>query len=286
MYGILSDDRKYAIKLLGWHRRKRQESIMRKKKTEQRKWSVEDFDGWFFAHRGYHGGKDSQAPENSLAAFSRAVEKGFGAELDVHLLRDGHLAVLHDSSLKRMCGKKGTIEDLSLPDLGSCQLGKSDQTIPTFEQVLEVFGGKTPLIIELKSVGNNAASLTEKVCQVLDGYDGVFCIESFDPKVVYWLKKHRPDILRGQLAMDYMKSRSGLNAAQAVIGTWLLTDFLTRPDFIAYRFSERRNLGNRFALKFMKRRGAAWTLRTPEDLKQAVEEGLWPIFENFDPGNV
>ena len=257
-----------------------------REKTRNSNWSAKDFDGWFYAHRGYHGGKDSEAPENSLAAFERAVENGFGAELDVHLLKDGNLAVLHDSSLKRMCGKKGIIEDLTLQDLGSCKLGKSNQTIPTFQQVLEVFSGRTPLIVELKPVGDNAAELTEKVCQVLESYDGVFCIESFDPKVLRWLKKNRPQILRGQLAMDYMKNRNGLSFIEAVIGTWLMTSFLTKPDFIAYRFTERRNLGNRFQLKVMKRRGAAWTLRTPEDLKKALDEGLWPIFENFDPKSV
>ena len=243
----------------------------------------EDFDGWFYAHRGYHGGKDSQAPENSLAAFERAVANGFGAELDVHLLKDGNLAVLHDSTLKRMCGRKGIVEDLTVQELGSCVLGKSDQTIPTFEQVLEVFGGKTPLIIELKPINNNADALTGAVCRVLENYKGVYCIESFDPRVLRWLKKNRPDILRGQLSMNYMKNRSGLSFVQAVIGTWLMTSFLTKPDFIAYRFSERRNLGNRFQLNIMKRRGAAWTLRTPEDMKTALSEGLLPIFENFAP---
>ena len=257
-----------------------------KRNSKEGKWNIVDFDGWFFAHRGYHTGKDPLAPENSLAAFERAVEYGFGAELDVHLLRDGNLAVLHDSSLKRMCGKNGIVEDLTLQDLGGCELGKSSQTIPSLQEVLGVIGGRVPLIIELKPVGDNVVALTEKVCRVLDGYDGVFCIESFDPRVLLWLKRNRPDILRGQLSMDFMKDRSGLTFFQAVVGTWLMTSFLTKPDFIAYRFGERGNLGNRFQLKVMKRRGAAWTLRTPEDLKMALEEGLWPIFENFDPRKI
>ena len=177
-----------------------------REKTRESNWSVKDFDGWFYAHRGYHGGKNSEAPENSLAAFERAVENGFGAELDVHLLKDGNLAVLHDSALKRMCGRKGIVEDLSLEDLAGCSLGKSSQTIPTFQQVLEVFAGRTPLIIELKPVGNNADALTEAVCHVLENYKGVYCIESFDPRVLMWLRKNRPDILRGQLSMNYMKN--------------------------------------------------------------------------------
>ena len=54
-----------------------------------------------YAHRGLHCSADS-VPENSLAAFRRAIRHGYGSELDVHLLRDGTLAVFHDSDLKRM----------------------------------------------------------------------------------------------------------------------------------------------------------------------------------------
>ena len=253
-------------------------------KQIMKKWNPDAFDGWYFAHRGYH--REPDAPENSMAAFRRALEHGFGAELDVHLLRDGHLAVLHDSSLKRMCRVKGQIEDLTLPELGKYKLGNSDETIPSFGQVLDLFAGKVPLIIELKPTRDNAAALTEAVCEVLENYDGAFCIESFHPEVLLWLRKHYPDIIRGQLAMDYMKTRKDLTLPEAVIGTWLLTSFLTKPDFIAYRFSERSNTGNRFQLRFMKRKGAAWTIRDPKDLKQAEAEGLWPIFENFDPRSV
>ena len=64
-----------------------------------------------FAHRGLHNAGAGR-PENSMAAFRAAIEKGFGAELDVHLMADGNLAVVHDSDLTRVCGKKGFIEDL------------------------------------------------------------------------------------------------------------------------------------------------------------------------------
>ena len=248
-----------------------------------RKWTCRDFDGWLFAHRGYH--REPDAPENSLAAFALAAEHGFGAELDVHLLADGGLAVLHDSKLKRMTGAKGVVEQLSLPDLRRFRLGSSSQTIPTLRQVLDIFNGKTPLIIELKPYDHNEAALTEAVCRELDTYPGVFCIESFHPEVLLWLRKNRPDILRGQLAMNYMnmKKRNGLSLSNALAGTYLLHTFLTKPDFIAYRFSERGNIGNQFQRRILRRAGATWTLRTPEDLKQAQAEGLWPIFENFDP---
>lgn len=52
--------------------------------------------GWKYAHRGLH---DEKKPENSLAAFRAALEHGYGAELDLHLLADGNLGVMHDSDL-------------------------------------------------------------------------------------------------------------------------------------------------------------------------------------------
>ena len=76
-----------------------------------------------YAHRGLHD--KPRIPENSMAAFRRAVERGFGAELDVHLMKDGNLAVIHDSSLKRTAGADVRIEDLTVEDLGQFVLEDS-----------------------------------------------------------------------------------------------------------------------------------------------------------------
>ena len=71
--------------------------------------------GWRYAHRGFHD--KPRIPENSLPAFKRAVQCGFGAELDVHLMKDGHLAVIHDASLLRTAGVDVQIEDLTAAEL-------------------------------------------------------------------------------------------------------------------------------------------------------------------------
>ena len=75
---------------------------------------LEKLRGWSYAHRGLHG---SGIPENSMAAFRAALEKGYGIEFDVHLMKDGELAVIHDSSLKRTAGVDIRIEDLTKEDL-------------------------------------------------------------------------------------------------------------------------------------------------------------------------
>ena len=77
--------------------------------------AMEELKRFRYAHRGYHD--KPQVPENSMAAFRRAVQHGWGAELDVHLLKDGTLAVMHDSSLLRTAGADVEIEDLTREEL-------------------------------------------------------------------------------------------------------------------------------------------------------------------------
>ena len=93
-----------------------------------------------YAHRGLYD-KEAGIPENSLPAFSRAIARGFGAELDVHLLRDGTLAVFHDSDVKRMTGREGYLEDLSADELKDYALDGTKETIPQFKDVLALFAG-------------------------------------------------------------------------------------------------------------------------------------------------
>ena len=110
-----------------------------------------------YAHRGLHCSADS-VPENSLAAFRRAIRHGYGAELDVHLLKDGTLAVFHDSDLRRCTGTEGQIADLTLKELKQLRLEGTDERDPTIDEVLPRFETATPLIIEMQpAVGTQRA---------------------------------------------------------------------------------------------------------------------------------
>lgn len=242
---------------------------------------VEKLRGWNYAHRGLHG---NGLPENSLAAFRAAVEHGYGAEFDVHLLRDGGLAVIHDSLLLRTTGREGRVEDLTTAELTDYPLEGTAETIPTFREVLDTFAGKTPLIIELKPEKGNHAALCEAVCRELEGYEGVWCLESFDPRVVYWLRKNRPDIIRGQLAENSLKNpKSKLPWILKFILTFHLENFLCRPDFVAYDFGTRKVWSNPICRRVWGIQGVTWTLRTPADHETALKEGWIPIFEHYLP---
>ena len=242
---------------------------------------LKDLHGWYYAHRGLHG---AQIPENSIAAFRAALEHGYGIELDVHLLADGELAVIHDSLLKRTTGADGRIEDLTAGQLDNYFLEGTTEQIPLLRQVLELYDGKAPLIVELKPYGDNYAELCRRTVSLLDGYQGVYCLESFDPRCLLWLKKHCPDLIRGQLTENYFLTK---NSPLPFILKFLLThqigNFLTMPDFVAYRCSDRHAFSNTIARKVWKIHGVTWTLKDQTDFDLAVREGWIPIFEGFEP---
>lgn len=241
----------------------------------------EKLDGVSFAHRGLHN-REKGIPENSLTAFRLAVEHGYGAELDVHLLKDGRLAVFHDSTLKRICGTEGRIEELTAAELTEYSLLGTEETIPLFEDVLSVFDGKTPLVIELKSVNGNHAALTDAVMTALKNYHVTYCIESFQPEVIFYLKKHYPEVIRGQLSENFFKG-SRLPFFKKFVMTYLLTTFFTRPDFIAYNHKHRSNISLRLMCSLYGVHEVGWTIREQDMMTQLQKSGVTPIFENFIP---
>lgn len=233
-----------------------------------------------YAHRGLHG---NGIPENSMAAFRAALDGGYGIELDVHLLKDGNLAVIHDSTLIRTTGCDGRIEELTIDELTNYRLEGTDETIPTFEEVVKLFAGKAPLIVELKPENGNHAELTQAACALLDQYRIDYCMESFDPRCISWLRKNRPEIIRGQLSENYYKTKDiALKWYFKFLLTNQMMNFATRPDFIAYRFADRKDtLSNIFCRAQME--SVTWTIKNQEDFDIAVKEGWIPIFEGFRP---
>ena len=244
----------------------------------------EELSGFRYAHRGLHN-VEKGVPENGPAAFRAAVDAGFGAELDVHLMADGNLAVVHDSSLKRVCGADVRIEDLTAADLPRYPLIGSGETIPLLEEVLAVFGDKTPLIVELKVERGNAAALVKATMARLEKWEGRYCVESFHPRAVYEMKKQYPHVLRGQLAQNFFRGSetSRLSWPLAFVMTFLLSTFLTRPDFIAYSCRDRSVISLRLMKKLYGVHEVSWTIRSREEMLALEKEGCVPIFEGFLP---
>ena len=236
----------------------------------------------FYAHRGYYE-KDQSIPENSLPGFALAMKNQFGVELDVHLTKDGKLAVLHDENLKRMCGVDITLSQINSTELQNYHLAGTEYTIPLFEDVLKLIHGEIPMIIEVKPYGGNIAALCERLCTELEGYTGEYCMESFDPRAVNWFRKHRPTLVRGQLSMGMRRYDGETSRLVAFLMSNLLTNFLTKPDFIAYCVEDRKNLSFRLCKKLYGVQEFAWTVHTPHDAHEVQKTGGMLIFEHFDP---
>lgn len=236
-----------------------------------------------YAHRGLHD-KERGIPENSLTAFHRAADHGFGAELDVHLTRDGRLAVIHDDSLKRTCGVDVKASQLTAAELSQYRLEGTEEKIPFLEEVLPIFQGRAPLIVELKVEGN-AGDLAKATCDLLDQYRVEYCIESFHPMAIRWLAKNRPDVCRGQLSQNFLRDSEvgGLSWPLRLAMTCLLSSFLTRPDFIAYKYQDRGRPSLRLAKRLYGVREVGWTIRDKAALERLEADGVIPIFEGFVP---
>lgn len=251
-------------------------------------------------------------PENSMEAFYLAVRHGYGAELDVHLTKDGTLPVFHDTNLLRVCGVNEEIENLTRSELRKLRLLDTDSGIPELSQVLDLYTSQKaatdridaraartaahagdgeqnrlhlPLIIELKAEGN-AKQLCAAVMEVLDRYPALnYCIESFDPRVVYWLRRNRPDVIRGQLTENFCRSREAVRKWGYIMtfGMWCgAPDILSRPDFISSKFRDRRNLIMRLRHRLGVRQ-VNWTIKNHRMLEHVDREGGLSIFERFIP---
>ena len=238
---------------------------------------------WRYAHRGLYD-NDAGIPENSLAAFRRAAEAGFGAELDVHLTADGQLAVIHDSDLQRVCGRAGKVEELTYAELSQLRLLGTEEGIPLLSDVLPLFAGVAPLIVELKPIRGNEPELAEKVCALLDTFpDLAYCLESFDPFAVLWLRKNRPELIRGQLSQNFLRDQDRPKFLVSFLLSTLFSNAWTRPDFIAWRWQDRKSPFRALCCRGYRIQGVYWTLTGPEQLLSAEREGALGIFEGFRP---
>lgn len=238
------------------------------------------FEKKVYAHRGLYDNNNG-IPENSLAAFKRARVHQYGVELDVQLTKDGKVVVFHDDTLNRMCGVDGHIYDFTYVQLRQFRLLKTGERIPLFTDVLEELDG-VPVICEIKvPAGTSAAAISEKAAPMIDGYKGDICVESFDPRAVQWFRKNRPELIRGQLSMNFMKDRCGQPILFCFAMTHLLVNVLGRPDFIAYGVDLGAPVGFQVCRSWFRPMLAAWTVTSQDQQDQLVKVFDAIIFEQY-----
>ena len=229
------------------------------------------------AHRGLH---DEDYPENSMPAFVAAASSGFALELDLHMSSDGRLVVFHDADLKRMTGHEGSVADVPAAALTQLRLNGTEYVIPLFEDVLELVDGKAPILAEVKS-GSAMTRVGPVLRSLIAGYGGALAVQSFDPRVLLWLKKHAPHVVRGQISGSLEGEQ--LSAAQKLLLRSMLLNVLSRPDFLAFDIRAMPNASVSAWRTILEMPLLLWTITKPEELVEARKYDANVIFEAIYP---
>lgn len=199
-----------------------------------------------------HRGASAAAPENTLAAFRLAIERGAPAvEFDVWETQDHELVVLHDESLIRTtdfrsvlarAGKGPTVGSLPLEDIRRLDAGSwkspefRGERIPTFRETLELLRGRATPIVEIKPDGIGEAVAKEILA--LDMVAEVF-VQSFSPRAVEDVRRVLPEVATGLLtgervdADPIVRARAHLAAARRVGANAVVCHYeLAEPEYV------------------------------------------------------
>ncbi len=230
------------------------------------------------AHRGLDKGS---IPENSMAAFRNAIEKGYTIELDVQFTKDKELIVFHDDDLSRLTNDNRKVKDVNYQELKNLKLENTDEKIPTLKEVVEMVDNQVPLIIEIKD-GEDIIGLSEKTYNIMKNYKGRYAIQSFNPFILEWFKNNASEVIRGQLSGTFREDAESLKFYEKFVLKNLLLNFKSKPNFIAYELDGVNNL----SVKLLKGRNypiISWTIENEEHMKKAYESTDNIIFDNILP---
>jgi len=245
---------------------------------------IEPFTKAPIAHRGFFD-NEGPAPENSLPAFQRAIDKGYCIELDTQLTADGTVVVLHDKSLLRSSGVDRNVEDMTDAELAECRLFGTDERVPTFAEALDLIDGQVPLLVEIKGeAGDDVAAISAATYEQLKRYDGVYVVQSFNPFALQWFKDNAPDVTRGLLSKDFIADPEGQSLVNRLALTPMLTNVVARPNFISYELKSASQLTFQAMKNLSDLPCLAWTLKSQEELDAARAAGFDGfIFDSFEP---
>lgn len=229
------------------------------------------------AHRGASG--DGLAPENTLAAFEKAIQIGVDAvEVDVHATSDNHLVVIHDSTLDRTTDHSGVVRELAFEQIREADAGSwcgaefTGERVPELEEVLDLARHRALLLIEIK-----ADYLAEKVLQTVVEMDAAsqVIIQSFSQQTIKRVRLLEPTIptslLMGKLPTtpSRVRARKMVRDVLAVgansVGLW-------------------HNVVTPALLEEMRRRALSvwtWTVNEEVAMRDLVQMGIQGIITNY-----
>lgn len=219
-----------------------------------------------------HRGASADAPENTLAAFTLALEQGAdGIEFDVQLCADGVPVVMHDDTVDRTCNGTGRVADLTLDELRLLAVD-NEHPIPTLDDIFARFGRQTLYNVELKALGFNDGGLAAAVAQCIaaHGVGDRVLVSCFSPFVLRQARGLLPDAIPVGLLREHDWLRTGhvLVRAQADHPYHELVDELMMA------WARRQEL-----------RVNVWTVDDPAEAQRLARLGVQGIITNR-PGSI
>jgi glycerophosphoryl diester phosphodiesterase len=221
-----------------------------------------------FAHRGDF----AHAPENTLPSFQQALQKGAdGVELDAKLTSDGHVIVIHDSTVDRTTDGKGRVTSLTLEAIRKLDAGRwfnekfAGTKVPLLEEAFEIVGKDKMINIELTNYSSPRDGLVVKVCELIKRHNNhsQILFSSFFSSNLKIAAQTLPEIPRGLLAMP------------GWVGLWarsfgfMFGDYQALHPHISNASREQMQRAHR-----LKRRVHVWTANTPEEINRLKEWGV------------
>jgi glycerophosphoryl diester phosphodiesterase len=222
---------------------------------------------WVIAHRGASG----HAPENTMAAFRRAIQLGAGfIETDLHLTRDAKFVAIHDATLERTTNGQGSIHDATLAELRKLDAGQwydrefSGERIPTLEEILD-FSRENDVVFYLEIKYDVAWGMHHTLVAAIRKAENAArtIVISFDPSTIAAVRRVDPSIMVGLLADE--------------------TDHVARPDLVqtAQRAGARQLClqSSLLTTEIVDRAHAAdlqvvaWTINEAQAMRGAVQMG-------------
>ena len=232
-----------------------------------------------------HRGSSLRAPENTLAAFRRAVAEGAGVvELDCRLARDGELVVIHDGTLRRTGGIRARVRDLPGAALAAVDVGAwfsarhAGETIPLLATVLHDLPPSVGLMIELKSdpFRPRRALFVRRLARLLHRHAGSrpVMVCSFDHRLLRLLAAHAPRLPLGALHLPVRDTGRRPSTHRARFGArWFICSV---AQLRVRMVRDARDAGMQTA---------CYTVNTAAQLRRAVDAGVDAVITD-DPAGI
>jgi glycerophosphoryl diester phosphodiesterase len=238
------------------------------------------------AHRGLHNAAKGIV-ENTTAAFTAAIDKGYGIECDLRPASDGTPFVFHDAEFKRLIDAPGRL-DASVPHAIArlAYRGSSERVLP-FAEFLDLVAGRVPLLVEIKSDWDApSAAFLKAIATIVAAYKGPLALMSFDPAVMRAVKDLAPGVPRGIVSGLYRGKGwwpDKIGEERAFRLSHLLESGLVEPAFYSYDVRSLPTPVTQFVREVIRTPVMTWTVRTPSDVEKARQWADGITFEGFEP---